>query len=105
MGKRKNTLTVIARVLPDGQAMTIDGRPAWALLELHRAGPEGCTPYHNPAPRWSHYVYQLRGLGFAVETITESHGGQFAGHHARYVLRSRISLVVKSDQDGKRAAA
>lgn len=68
------------------------GREAWALLELVEAGTKGCTPIDNPAPRWSHYVWLLRGHGFTVETIDESHGGPFAGSHARYVLHGDVTL-------------
>lgn len=103
MGKR-TTFTVIARLLPDGQPMTIDGRPAWALHQLHLAGKVGCTPLTTPGPRWSDYVFKLRGMGFDVETVTESHEGQFAGHHARYVLRSSISLAIKGEGERKEAA-
>ena len=36
------------------------------------------------------YVFKLRRRGVDIRTITETHGGQFSGHHARYVLRSRV---------------
>lgn len=68
------------------------GREAWALLELVEAGAKGCTPIDNPAPRWSHYVWLLRGDGFAVETIHEDHGGPFSGSHARYLLHDNVTL-------------
>lgn len=68
------------------------GREAWALLELVEAGNRGCTPIDNPAPRWSHYVWLLRGDGFKVETVDESHAGPFAGSHARYVLHDNVTL-------------
>lgn len=54
------------------------------------AGAKGCTPITNPAPRWSGYVGKLRGYGVPIETIREKHGGEFAGTHARYVLRARV---------------
>ncbi len=73
--------------------VTFKGRDAWALLELHRAGAEGCTPLTHVGPRWSGYVYNLRKAGLTIETVHESHGGQFAGRHARYVLRSRVRLL------------
>lgn len=104
MGKKLKAFVVKARILPNGQAMTIVGRDAWALHELYLAGKVGCTPIDNPGPRWSHYVYKLRRMGFDIETITENHGGQFSGHHARYLLKSAIALVTKDD-DGTRAAA
>ncbi len=72
----------------------IKGRDAWALDELVKAGSRGCTPIDNPAPRWSAYVHDLRHeYGINIETITESHGGQFAGTHARYVLRDDVEIV------------
>lgn len=68
------------------------GRDRWALEALIAAGPKGCTPYRNPAaPRWAAYVHNLRGLGVAIYTITEAHGGPFAGHHARYVLACNVT--------------
>lgn len=75
-----------------GEAFTIQakGRDAWALDRLREAGPRGCTPITEPAPRWSAYIFNLRGLGVPVETVTEPHGGEFSGHHARYVLRARV---------------
>ena len=86
-------LTLVVRILPDGPPMTIIGRDAWTLKSLLNAGTQGCTPIDNPAPRWSHYVFKLRGFGFVIETVTEKHGGAFAGTHARYVLHSQVEIV------------
>jgi hypothetical protein len=74
-----------------GESFTIEagGREAWALDMLTEAGPRGCTPIEQPAPRWSAYVHRLRGFGVPIETINEPHGGAFAGTHGRYVLRAR----------------
>lgn len=72
---------------------TFNGRDAWALCELLKAGDVGCTPIENPGPRWSAYVLKLRRAGLVVETVTENHGGPFAGHHARYVLRTAVRTV------------
>lgn len=72
--------------------IVLTGRDRWALEELRRKGAWGCTPIDTPAPRWSAYVFNLRELGVEIETITEPHGGDFAGHHARYVLRSGVTL-------------
>lgn len=66
------------------------GRDAWALDRLREAGPKGCTPIDQPAPRWSAYVHNLRGLGVPIETVTEPHGGEFSGTHGRYVLRAVV---------------
>lgn len=78
--------------------LSVCGRDAWALSELLRQGERGCTPIDNPAPRWSGYVHNLRKMGVNIETVTEKHGGPFAGHHARYVLRSRIVIVAQIDE-------
>ncbi len=70
---------------------TATGRVHWALTRLIEAGPKGCTPITQPAPRWSHYVFVLRGLGVDIETIREPHEGSFPGTHGRYVLRSTVT--------------
>lgn len=80
-------------VLPEGgEPITIyaKGRDAWALDRLRWAGPKGCTPITEPAPRWSAYVFNLRALGVPIETVHEPHGGEYAGTHGRYVLRARV---------------
>ncbi len=78
--------------LETGEAFTIEakGRDAWALDRLREAGPKGCTPITEPAPRWSAYVFNLRGRGVPIETTTEPHGGEFSGTHGRYILRARV---------------
>lgn len=78
--------------------LNITGRDEWALRQLLKAGQKGCTPIENPAPRWSAYVFKLRRMGLDIETITETHGGSYPGHHARYVLKSVI-LEVESIHD------
>lgn len=70
--------------------VTVKGRDRWALEQLMYAGRTGCTPISQPAPRWSAYVFNLRGLGVPIETVTEAHDGPFAGSHARYVLRATV---------------
>jgi hypothetical protein len=75
-----------------GNAVVVVGRAAWALLELLAAGDTGCTYTDNPAPRWSGYVHELRKLGVTIDTLQEVHGGPFAGRHARYVLRSSVTV-------------
>lgn len=78
---------------PDGgQPFTLhlSGRLRWALTRLAAAGVSGCTPISQPAPRWSGYIHELRALGVAIETLREKHGGDFPGHHGRYVLRCQV---------------
>jgi hypothetical protein len=81
-------------------AIVVSGRDRWALERLMDAGERGCTPIDEPAPRWSGYVFNLRQMSVAIETIHERHGGPFAGTHARYVLRSRVTRA-----DGSAEAA
>lgn len=69
----------------------VSGRIGWALEQLRRAGARGCTPIDNPAPRWSAYVFSLRGMGVEIETLREPHEGDFPGHHGRYCLRSHVT--------------
>lgn len=80
-------------VTPEGgETFTIEakGREAWALDRLRWAGPKGCTPIEQPAPRWSAYVHALRERGVPIETIYEPHDGEFSGTHGRYVLRADV---------------
>lgn len=81
-----------AIVADDGgeNIITVQGRDRWALECLVAAGAKGCTPICHPGPRWSAYTFDLRALGVCIETVTEPHEGPFKGHHARYVLRSRV---------------
>ena len=72
---------------------TFSGRLAWTLSELIAAGSAGCTPITNPAPRWSDYVRKLRKAGLNIETVWEKHGGAYPGNHARYVLRTTITVI------------
>ena len=83
-------------VTPEGGKpfmMRAKGRNAWALDRLRKAGTRGCTPITEPAFRWSAYVHNLRRLGVPIETVTEPHGGDFPGHHGRYVLRAAVLKV------------
>jgi hypothetical protein len=70
----------------------VKGRELWALRELVRAGAHGLTSIERPAPRWSHYIFQLRARGLNIETIREEHGGDHPGHHGRYVLHTTVAL-------------
>lgn len=87
-------LEVVARNEGSQALLTLRGRNAWALLELQRAGMKGCTPIDSPGPRWSSYVHQLRRqYGLDIETVHECHSGPFPGTHARYVLKSRLTII------------
>jgi hypothetical protein len=95
------TLSLCVRIGDgDGPVVVVRGREAWALMALIASGEQGCTPMDHPGPRWSSYVYDLRKLGIFIDTIRERHKGPFPGEHARYVLRSRITVL---DKHGVRA--
>lgn len=95
--RHRSKIWVRAKVLPDGEPMTIYGREAWCLRRLIEAGEKGCTPIEQPAPRWSAYVHALRSeFGIAIETIHEAHTGPYKGSHARYVARSKIAILEDS---------
>ena len=75
--------------------IAVSGRLQWALDRLRKTGATGCTPITEPAPRWSAYVFDLRAMGFEIETLHEPHAGDFAGTHGRYVLRSTVTRWAK----------
>jgi hypothetical protein len=75
------------------QILELAGREEWALSHLLAAGERGCTPIDSPGPRWSDYVFKLRRRGIDIATITETHGGPCAEHHARYILRSKVERL------------
>ena len=102
----KDVVELLASI--DGRpAVTIKGRNARCLHRLLQAGKKGVSPaMDDPMPRWSHYVFCLRTHHeVVIETLTEKHGGPYAGTHARYVLRSRVEVhqVVRAGE--KRHAA
>lgn len=79
--------------------LELSGREAWALKELVDAGASGCTPVTHPGPRWSGYVHRLRHRrGLAIETVHEAHKGPFPGTHARYLLRSKVSVLAAESE-------
>lgn len=84
---------VTVRIEPDGREVRLEGREGWAMRQLVHAGAGGCTPITHPGPRWSDYVFILRGRGFVIEMIHEAHGGPFAGSHVRYVLHTRVTII------------
>lgn len=81
--------------MPDGQIhqIAVKGRNRWALDALIDAGTTGCTPLHNPAPRWSAYVWNLRQMGLHIDTVHEHHDGPYSGTHGRYVLRCTVTRL------------
>ena len=89
-------ITKITVSVDGNKPRTFEGREAWALYELIRAGKRGLTVLSNPAPRWSHYIYLLRRDGVKISTTSERHYGPFSGSHGRYRLESRVKLTKAS---------
>ncbi len=88
--KKAGTSFQITPANGDPFRIVVTGRNLWALESLCDAGPKGCTPIQNPAPRWSHYIRELRLLGVEIQTLKERHGGKYPGSHGRYVLLSKV---------------
>jgi hypothetical protein len=80
------------RRLDTDEVLSTKGRESWCLAQLLTTGDKGFTTVERPAPRISHYVFQLRKRGLPVQTLDESHGGPYRGTHARY--RLDVPLVV-----------
>jgi hypothetical protein len=90
----------------DGRpAVTIKGRYARCLQTLIQAGQKGASPaIDDPMPRWGHYVFWLRkNYSVSIETVTEKHGGPYAGTHARYVLHSAVTVLKTVFAEDKRS--
>lgn len=85
--------TTIKIRLPSGSQQSFRGREAWTLRHLINAGATGITTIDHPAPRWSHYVYKLRGAGLVITTTHEPHKGDFPGHHGRYILQTPVAVI------------
>jgi hypothetical protein len=83
--------------MPTGEANEIRGRLGWALVQLVKAGSEGCSSRDKNAPRWPSYVYQLkRKYELRIETRFECCGGNYPGRYARYVLLSPVTILDNS---------
>jgi hypothetical protein len=81
------------RRLDTNEVIATKGRASWMLAQLIVTGQKGFTTLERPAPRISHYAFLLRKHGLPVETLNESHGGTYRGHHGRYVLNLPLAVV------------
>ncbi|ESZ06475.1 MULTISPECIES: hypothetical protein [unclassified Mesorhizobium] len=89
---KKSTVTVC--IEPDGRIIKLEGRPAWMLRELVKAGKRGVTTIELPAGvRISHYVMMCRRAGLTISSPRESHGGEFSGSHSRYCLETDVTIL------------
>lgn len=92
LANKKFTLTV--KVDPDGRTVRLEGRAAWMMAVLVKAGKRGVTTIELPAGiRVSHAVYLLRREGFIISMQREAHGGEFSGVHGRFKIETPCSIV------------
>lgn len=97
MAARKSMPSIEFRILPDGIPKKVKGRDSWLLRRLLQSGGRGVTTQELPAGvRASHYVYKLRKAGVVIESAEEQHGGDFAGRHSRYILKSSLEIIADS---------
>ena len=79
-----------------GTLIEVKGRAAQTLLLLKQKGSRGFTSGEaSPlgwAKRTSHYIHQLRKLGFQIVTLPEKDGDVVIG---RYVLTQRVVIVAR----------
>jgi hypothetical protein len=82
------------RRLDSGVVQTITGRPAQTLLFLIACGRHGATSGDFSTMRWgrrtSAYVFDLRAMGFEIETRHEQIGDALVG---RYILHTALEVV------------
>lgn len=87
----KGTANRVTLAVGEAFDMAVSGRTRWALDRLRVAGEQGCTLISVRSRRWSAHVFNLRELRAAIETIYQQQGGEFAGTHARYILRCQAA--------------
>ena len=100
---RRPQLYSICNDHPDASTrILLRGRNVETLERLIIAGPYGVTAAEfKSAMRLAAYIFALRELGCNIETRMEAHEGQYAGRHARYILKS----IVKRGDIIKRGGA
>jgi len=86
--------------VPEILPLTLTKRAEFFLEEMLEAGAEGITTDAYPGVRVGDAVFKLRKAGVVIDTAYEQHGGEFAGHHGRYILRSKIARL-----DGQAASS
>jgi len=87
------------------QPLAVTKRAAFFLGELLAAGDRGITTINYPGVRVGDAIHKLRKAGVIVETQYEQHGGEFAGNHGRYILKSKVQRISDSPSVGVPTAA
>jgi hypothetical protein len=83
--------------------LALTKRAEFFLEEMLAAGPGGITTIDYPGVRVGDAIHKLRKAGVSINTTYEEHGGEFAGHHGRYVLLSKIVRIDAPMQPGSRS--
>ena len=86
------------------QPLALTTRAEFFLEEMLAAGSEGITAIDYPGVRVGDAVFKLRKAGVDIETQYEQHGGEFAGHHGRYILRSKVVRLSGTVASGVRSS-
>lgn len=84
---------VVKAIGPSGQPFTVSGQIAKVLLALLKAGEAGITPLAREtwSLRLSDHVRTLKNRhGLVIVTLWAKHD---EGRHARYVLRSTLTII------------
>jgi|GEM_PF-2202369 len=84
---------VVKAIRQDGQPFTVSGQIAKVLLALLNAGEAGITPLSREtwSLRLSDHVRTLKNRhGLVIVTLWAKHD---EGRHARYVLRSTVTIT------------
>jgi hypothetical protein len=76
--------------------LAVTKRAEFFLEEMLAAGRLGITTISYPGVRVGDAIHKLRKAGVNIETQYEQHGGEFAGHHGRYVLLSKVQQLKDS---------
>jgi hypothetical protein len=77
----------------DGRAIQANGREGETLIGLVEKGHRGLRAYDfagGPPFRLAAYVFDLKGMGLAIQTRREAHG---TGWHGVYVLETPVAIL------------
>ena len=92
---------------PNGNlTVEVEGRIAWAIEVLSNAGRQGVSRMEHASTSLPVYVHKLRhSYGLAIRTVMEQHGGTYAGPHARYFLKTPLTVTALPPETRKPATA
>jgi hypothetical protein len=98
-------LDLIDRAGAEPVPLALTKRAEFFLEEMMAAGANGITTIDYPGVRVGDAVHKLRKAGVNIETKFEQHGGEFAGSHGRYILKSKVIRLFDSPPTSQLALA